>query len=343
MSNSDFKLKDERFFKTGGAQADNDGISIASSRVQGEIVTAQFNSLGNINVFRQNKSIAELNEEQERIQESMNVRSIARAIAITIYVFCILLCVIARNRFVTIGTLVFILNAFYTRFFVYTVTWIANVISIRTREKMLKNNGALHMVLNAFQEEKKIPTIEEVKKTTCYSERSSTNEISKVALKALLQCVFLTVLIIALVVIAVDAVKQYQTVTALVLLLVIAAIGTTIAKAVFDCIELLVDKGFENEWLMRLMQKPFMKQPTEKELELALEALKGYEKMEEEIDENFTDYEPVSMQIDLVNKKIIFNLLNGRQAKYSYSEYLEFLINRSNSDEEDQNDDGTNS
>ncbi len=342
MSNSDFKLRDDKFFTTGGALADNKGISIASSRVQGEVVTAQYNSIGRVNVFRQNKSITELNEEQGLAEERMSVRSIAKAIVVAIFAVCIMLCVLTKNRIAIMGTIVFLLNAFYTRLFVYTVTWIANVASIQTQEMMLKYNAALHMAMNVFQGERRIPTMDDMKNSTWYSERSSTNEVSKAALKALLQCLLLTVMVIALVFAAVDVLNSIIGLKGYWLAFGIVAVGMGFIILVYRGIDFFVDKGFEHKWLMHLMQKPFMRRPTEKELELALEALKGYEEMEKDIDEHYDEYEPISMQIDLGSGKVVFRLLNGKTSTYTYAEYLEFLINRAEAEscEEESDDKG---
>ena len=327
----DNKTWDDKFYITGGSQADNDGIAIASSRVQGELIFATKDESGTIEVKRYNKSISELNEEQEYVKYRTKVNTIYHVLQLIIFVICIAIYAIFKDVKVSISLMIFIMVAVYTKFIMRVPLWIAIVIVNRPLEQKRRYNEVLHKAMNAMRNNKKIPTIEEMKKESRYSNHSALNDLSREAIKALFDTVVLCLFLIPAMLILVNIIRDGASFWKCGLYVLAFLYVACIIKFMLAAVVPILDDRFENlKQPMRIMQDPFFAFPSDGDYELVRAALEGYEKMEQDIDENADGYQPESIELDAERNRVVFHLVNHKRAVYTYSEFAEFLSNMDN-------------
>lgn len=234
------------------ARAIRNGIIFYSNKSDLIGSKTYFNSSGNIQnkiIFKDMEEYIEFFEKNNKVKKHHYV-----FFNIILIIFSTLLSILLGNFCFLSASLFFSLLASYD--FLELVTTSYNMKSKHGKERSTSSfHAAEHMVANAYEALQRIPTIEEVKNFSRFSKKCGSN-------KAFSKLFFYCMLSIAM------CFSYYNIVVYFILLLLILVYMIQAKK---------------HGWLI-FLQVFITTKPSDKELKLAIEGLKNFEIMEEEID-----------------------------------------------------------
>lgn len=182
--------------------------------------------------------------------------------------------VILRNISVIMGALYF--SIFISRYFFYEIKIIYMIKFRKGRfQSIARYHAAEHMVIKAYEKLQRIPTIQEARTFSRFSKRCDSNKI-------IFKTIYYTVLSICVVLIGFFNGSICILITSISIILILIA----------DL----------KKWL-RFFQVLFTNVPSDDELEVAIEGLKNFERMEEEIRNPDNPFGVIGMLMDLTAER----------------------------------------
>ena len=316
-----------RIIRLGSAWSTDEEIFIESTVVQGQTIRAFFGEKGEVKTEIVNKTLNRIvdttfidTEAEKNFRKAM-VRVIQIAYLLLAVYFCI-----KHHTFIPItGTIFFTFMALVTGAFMAVPVWIVQSFSYllsRAHVNAMRHHAAEHKALNAYTIYERIPTMEEVKKTTRLAVSCGTNSYAKEGLTKLLGSAILTFIMLAISN-AIFNLFSYFSFRNLLITVFIIILTRYLIRHSREFCEGVVDYGFENN-ILTFFQLPFLRKPNEDDLKLALEALKGYIDMENYIQEHIKDeYSIKGVMMPEESKIVTIEYKNGIKAECTLDEIME--------------------
>ena len=242
-----------------------------------------------------------------------------------IAIAAILLISLFGNAMVSLHAIVFLIFSLLTKAYSDVPNFIADICLSKRFKSFSRFHSAEHMAAKARNRCDCAPTLEEVKKESRFDVTCSTVDNIYSSLKSLVYTIILTFSIIALIKYFLFFFESAS--SSLIRLLI--SVGTLVIisglgfllRGISKCISKLLEK----EWFVKIFQRPLLAVPTERELELAVEAYKLQHKIDRKILHDFECYETVSFSFDPNDKTVVYKTANGTLYKSTADEYIQYI------------------
>ena len=227
------------------------------------------------------------------------------------------------NNILTCFSVVLWIVLFFTNGLSIISYFIATAMYHKKFPKLSMYHGAEHKAIIAYDRYKRIPTIEEISKETIYDNNCSSIDYSlKPVVLCMLNAIILTVSIVAGGYFFLYCINSWQDDWKYMLFIMIMTYVRILYFLITVITDRLVSKGFDSGLLTHLTQWTVVKEPTYQEIEVAHEALKLREEIDQMVKEHEDDFTIVNLQFDVKEKRAIYTFCNGRDAKITINEYL---------------------
>ena len=307
-----------------------DGILISSSKFPGEqqpmCAYAYRDKEGNIQKEYYNQSVIaqNLDWKNEHPKEEKYQKKVTRILMFVISVIFALFAIFG-SEWVTASAIALWIIMYWSEALYNVAYFFATALYHKNVAPMLSRyHGAEHMALAAYTRRKRIPTVEEVAGESWFdSDCSSVDNTLKPTLQSVLNSLILTLFIVpgiygfTYVVTNLHGTWIYSSLFLIVLILLF------VLDSVIDAIPKLLDKGFESGFLTHLMQWSVVASPSLSEIEVAIEALKLRDYLDEKIIEHKEEYTCEYVNFSLSDKRAIFTYKNGEKAQVTLKEYVD--------------------
>lgn len=311
------------------AYASKDGITVSSTEFNGTqkiSASAYYNEEGEIETKLFNQSIELTHREYLRNNPELE-GYINKVVKTTWIAFIAIIFVISifGNTMLTLHAIVFLVFSLLTKAYDDIPNYIADICLAKKNRPFSRYHSAEHMTAKARQKFDRVPTLNEVQGETRFDVTCTTAGSIYYMLTSLINTLLLTfssIFMIKLFILnysAAVSVFIYLLIIALVLLYIF------IVSWLLKLVNKLLAKVLEHEWFVKIFQYPLLEKPTEKELNLAIQAYKIQCLIDKKIRHSPEEYETASYSFDPEDKTVVYELVNGKLFKGTLDEYLHFV------------------
>lgn len=328
MSNDRAEMKNsDRKFNIGTAWSTDDEIFIESTQVPAQTIKAFYDDHGDVKTEVVNKSLERIIDTTflDTEAEKKSRKIMVKVLQVLYLALAIWFCIMHHTWIPITGTIFFTIMLILTGASLAVPVWIVQSFSymFTTSHKSAKrHHAAEHKALNAYAAYKRMPTLDEVKKTTRFAANCGTNSYANDALIKLLGSILLTIIVMTLAR-SVNLLLSNFSFGNLMLTALIFFISRYLIRNTSAVCTEIVNYGFEKN-ILTFFQFPFLRRPTEEDLKLSMGALEGYIEMEDYLKEHMKeDYAVKMVTMDEESQVVTIEYRNGIKAECTLKEILE--------------------
>lgn len=244
---------------------------------------------------------------------------------LTIFIFFIISALV-HSKFFTTCSLFSLISICVTNTLIQFSSYVGTIVYMVRYPELSRFHSAEHMALMAYHKNERMPSMEEIKKTSRFDPNCSQVENIIIPFVTGLVCsIILTVVITGIHYGLIEVLGQIFDTKWSMFILPVFLFFYMMSEKLVSFITELIRKVFTHESIVKLFQWPLLWKPTERELILAEEALRQRELLDQDIMEHAGDYIAEGVSFNPKEDKTLYILENGNKLYTTIDEYIDWI------------------